>query len=183
MKFSDMRPIEPLAGEHERKAFCSGVRNLDNYLRDRALSDTQRNLSRVFVLTLLSEPNTIVGYYALSSLMIPVEVLPESLSKKLNYKAIGATLLGKLAIAEDWQRGKCDLRLGEYLLLHAMLSTWRAAQSVASWALLVDVLTGEKGDPTAFYIEKGFIPFRDNANRLFLPMPTIEEALQKAGLI
>lgn len=183
MEFADFRPIEPITRDHDRKAFTSGVKNLDNYLHDRAISDTEKNLSRVYVLTLKEKPKTIVGYYSLASLQIPTERLPEALSKKLNYKIVGTTLLGKLAVGEDWQREKCKLRLGEHLLLHAMLSTWIAAQSVASWALVVDVLAGEKGDPTDFYLKKGFVAFKDNAARLFLPMATIEEVLRKAELI
>ena len=183
MKFADLRPIEPLSREHDRKAFKSGVEKLDNYLHDRAVGDNEKNLSRVFVLTLKEKPNTIVGYYSLSALQIPVDRLPEKLRKKVSYKMLGTTLLGKLAVAEAWQRDKCKLRLGEHLLLHAMLTSWTAAQSVASWALVVDVLAGEKGDPTGFYAKKGFIAFEDNPSRLFLPIATIEEALQKAKLI
>ncbi|MCC7532243.1 MAG: N-acetyltransferase [Candidatus Melainabacteria bacterium] len=183
MEFADLRPIEPITRDHDRKTFISGVKKLDNYLQDRAIGDTEKNLSRVFVLTLKEKPNTIVGYYSLASLQIPTENLPEQLSKKLNYKIVGTTLLGKLTVGEDWQREKCKLRLGEYLLLHAMLSTWTAAQSVASWALVVDVLAGERGDPTGFYVKKGFIAFQDNASRLFLPMATIEAVLRKAELI
>ncbi len=182
MEYSDLRPIEPITRRHNRNDFRSGVTRLDNYFRDRAILDTEKNLSCVFVLTLQPEPEKIVGYYSLSSLTIPIEGLPDD-SKKLKYKQIGTTLLGKLAVGEAWQREKCNLRLGEHLLLHAMLSAWQASQSVASWALIVDVFIGEKGDPTGFYTRMGFVPFRDNPDRLFLPMATIKEALVKAELI
>lgn len=109
--------------------------------------------------------------------------MPSKLIKKLAYKSIGTTLLGKLAVDKRWQRNNCNLRLGEHLLLHAMLSSWKAAQSVASWALVVDILVGEQGDPTEFYLRKGFIPFQDSKARLFLPMHTIESTLRAAQLI
>ena len=182
--FSDLNPIQPITREHDRKYFVSGVTKLDNYLRDRAIGDTEKNISRVFVLTLKEKPEIIIGYYSLSSLLVPVDGLPEAIRKELpNYRAIGTTLMGKLAIAENWQRDKCGLRLGEHLLLDAMHSTWSASQQVASFALIVDVLVGEKGDPTGFYTKNGFIPFQDNPVRLFLPMTTIAHTLRANGII
>lgn len=182
MDFADLRGIELLNRGHDRKAFHCGVENLDNYLRDRAISDTEKNLSRVFVLTLKATPNTIVGYYSLSSLVVPLEDLPVAIAKKLNYRVIGTTLLGKLAVAEDWQRERCRLRIGEHLLLHAMFSAWKASQSVAFWALVVDVLISEN-DPTGFYVKHGFLGFQDSPGKLFLPMATIENTLRTTGVI
>lgn len=183
MDFADLRAIELLNRSHDRKAFSCGVDKLDNYLRDRAVSDTERNLSRVFVLTLKAAPNTIVGYYSLSSLVVPVGGLPAAISKKLNYKVIGTTLLGKLAVAEDWQRQRCRLRIGEHLLLHSMLSAWKASQTVSSWALVVDVLISENSDPTSFYSKHGFREFQDSPGKMFLPMATIENTLRRTGVI
>jgi len=141
-------------------------------------------VSRVFVLTLKEKPQTIAGYYSLSSLLVPAIGLPEPIRKKLpNYQAIGATLLGKLAISEDFQRGKSHLRLGEYLLVDAMRVSWLVSRQVASYALVVDVLVGEKGDPTSFYTKNNFIPFGDTKDRLFLPMKTIEQTLRAFGII
>lgn len=71
MAFADLRGIELLNRRHERQSFRCGVENLDNYLKDRAISDTEKNLSP----------------------------------------------LGILAVAEDWQRDLCCLRIGEHLLL------------------------------------------------------------------
>ena len=167
MQLSDLRPIEPITREHNRKGFSSGTRSLDNYLWDRAVGDTEKNLSRVFVLTLRDAPSAIVGYYSLSSLQVPTEGLPAELTKKFGYKIVPTTLLGKLAVGEDWQRDKRALRLGEYLLIHAMQSTWIAAQSVASWAMVVDVLVGEKGDPTVFFTKKVSSLFRTNRTSYF----------------
>lgn len=184
VEFSDLNPIQPITRNHDRKSFTSGVSKLDNYLRDRAIGDTEKNVSRVFVLTFKEKPETIIGYYSLSSLLVPVDGLPEAIRKTLpNYKAIGATLMGKLAVAENWQRDKCGLRLGEYLLIDAMYLVWLASHQVASYALVVDLLVGEKGDPTDFYTRYNFTPFQDNPARLFLPLTTIEQTLRASGII
>jgi hypothetical protein len=181
--FLDLNQVKLITREHDRKSFTCGVIKLDNYLHDRSLVDAEKNVSRVFVLTLRKSPETIVGYYTLSSLSIPAQGLPPDVQKALpNYKIIGTTLLGRLAVAQNWQTGKCKLRLGEYLLMDAMHSAWLAAQRVASFALIVDVLVDEKGDPTNFYTKNGFKSFRDNPSRLFLPMMTIEGSLRKSGI-
>jgi hypothetical protein len=184
LSFTDLNPIEALTRNHDRGSFISGVSKLDNYLRDRSIGDIETNISRVFVLPLKEKPETIVGYYSLSALLVPMEGIPEGIRKKLpKYEAIGTTLMGKLAIAENFQRGKCDLRLGEHLLLDAMYRSWLASQQVASYALVVDVLSGEKGDPTRFYTKNGFITYESKKDRLFLPMATIEQTLRHNRII
>ncbi len=184
LSFKDLNPVQALTRNHDRKSFTSGVLKLDNYIRDRAIGDTEKKVSCVFVISLKKKPNTIVGYYSLSSLLVPVAGIPEAIRKKLpNYDALGTTLLGKLAVAEDFQRDKCDLRIGEYLLMDALHRSWLASQQVASYAVVVDVLIGEKGDPTSFYTKNGFLPYVSEKNRLFLPMTTIEQTLRIQEII
>jgi hypothetical protein len=78
------------------------------------MGDTEKNVSRIFVLSLKEKPEKIVGYYSLSALLVPINGIPEGIRKKLpRYEALGTTLMGKLAIAEDFQRDKCELRLGK----------------------------------------------------------------------
>ncbi len=185
-QFSDLSEIEPLTRKHNRAAFSSGVSKLDNYIKHQSIRDAESNFSRVFVLTLKKSPEIIVGYYSLSSLQVSMTGIADEIKKQLpKYPVVGTTLLGKLAVDEKWQRDKCDLKLGEHLLIDAMVKAWHANQLVASYAMIVDVLIGEKGDPTAFYTKNGFQAFNDaNAkHRLFLPMKTIEQTLQKMGII
>lgn len=184
MDFSDLNAAEPITKDHDRESFTSGVSKLDNFLRDCAIRDAEKNVSRTFVLTLKKHPKKVIGYYSLSSLLVPAHELPAILTKKLpNYKSIGTTLLGKLAVAELWQRDKCALRIGEHLLVDAMAKAWVASQHVASYALVVDILVGEKGDPTGFYAKNQFMPFQDDPMRWFLPMATIEQTLRTSGII
>ncbi|CAN5659060.1 GNAT family N-acetyltransferase [soil metagenome] len=184
LSFSDLNPIESLTRNHDRKSFISGVSKLDNYLRDRSIVDIEKHISRVFVLTLRQKPQTIAGYYSLSSLLVPMDGISEAIRTKLpKYEALGTTLLGRLAIAEHFQRDKCNLRLGEHLLIDAMHRSYLASQQVASYALVVDVLIGEKGDPTGFYTKNNFIPYESKKDRLYLPMATIEQLLRTQDII
>lgn len=93
-----------------------------------------------------------------------------------------ATLLGRLAVAEKYQGNK-DLRVGEKLLVDAMFKTYNASRNVASFGMIVDVLAGEKGDPTCFYEKYGFLKCAATPGKMYLPMKTIEQILKAAELV
>lgn len=117
-----------------------------------------------------------MGYYSLNSTKLCADDLPPDLVKKLGrYGAVPATLLGRLAVAEKYQRS--PLRVGELLLIDAMRKSHTAAKSVASFGLIVDVLKGEKGDPTGFYKRFGFIECIETRTKLYIPMKTITKIL------
>ena len=167
--------------KHDRKGFSCGIKKLDVFLKEQARKESPE-LSRTFVLTGKENPGKILGFYSLSATKIRLDDLPQSIQKKLgHYGALPATLLGRLAVDAEFQG--CGLRLGEILLIDAELRSWKASQSVASFALVVDVLVGEKGDPTKFYENYGFIKCVQTDNLLYLPMKTIEQSLKKSGLI
>jgi predicted GNAT family N-acyltransferase len=159
--------VQPL-GKQDRAAFHSGTKELDAYLLERAPRDVKERLSAVFVLLTEEDPHAILGYYTLSSLEIEVDQLPEALQKRTGkYKRVGATLLGRLAVAED-QQGK---KLGEFLLMHALKTCLDQCKTVSSFAVVVDA----KNDKAAGFYEKyGFL--RLAANRLFLPLETIAQS-------
>lgn len=170
---------------HDREAFSCGVSELDTFLKTRARKEAEQNLNKTFVLTRAEKPQEIIGYYTLSTRHIPVNDMPAELSKRLpRYNHLGVTLLGRFAIAEKYQSTTAPKQsLGALLLTDVKLRTYKAAQSVASFGLLVDVLVGEKGDPTGFYLKYDFQRFPHNQSRLFLPMKTIEKTLRAANLI
>ncbi len=71
------------------------------------------------VLTCLEQPGRILGFYSLSSKQIDVSDLPPELTKKLpKYNSLGATLLGRFAIDEEFTHDKApELRLASIYLL------------------------------------------------------------------
>lgn len=171
--------------KHNREAFSCGVADLDRYLKQQARKEAEHNISQTFVLTAVNEPSEILAYYSLSSNRIQINDLPKELSKRLpKYESIGVTLLGRFAVDEAYQRNQQpDLRLGEHLLTDAKLKAWKASRMVASYAMIVDVLITEKGDPTNFYTRYDFLPFSDKPNQLYLPMATIEKSLRLSNLV
>jgi ribosomal protein S18 acetylase RimI-like enzyme len=166
-KQSDYR-VEPLGQQHNRKAFSSGVEPLDRYLREQAGQDARRRVAAPFVLC-GGQSNVVLGYYTLSALSIDVGAWPEDVARKLpHYPVVPATLLGRLAVDRSL-RGK---GIGEYLLMDALRRALIASRQVAAVAVIVDA---KDDNAVAFYRRYGFIPFADQANRLFLPMGTIEQ--------
>ena len=158
--------VKPLGNEN-RAAFQCGQPELDHYFHERASRDMREKLSAVFVLVTESEPGVVLGYYTLSAQQIDAGELPEELKKRTGkYKRLGATLLGRLAVAKEHQNKK----LGAFLLVDALRRSLEGTQTVVSFAVVVDA----KGDDVVgFYKKFGFVPL--SGNRLMLPMKTIEK--------
>lgn len=158
---------EPLAAHHDRVAFRCGVPELDSYLQTQANQDIRRKVAAVYVLVNRAAPTVIVGYYTLSSFAVETSDLTEEVQKKLpRYPLTPATLLGRLAR---------DLRfpgIGEHLLVDALKRVLRHAGQIASAAVVVDV---KNDGARKFYLKHGFLAFRCNPARLFLPIKTIQE--------
>jgi ribosomal protein S18 acetylase RimI-like enzyme len=160
--------VEALSKQHDRAGFSCGVEPLDRYLQEQAGQDARKHMAAPFVLC-EGKSNAILGYYTLSALSIDVGAWPANVARKLpKYPVVPATLLGRLAV---------DLRLrgkgaGEHLLMDALGRAFEASREIASVAVVVDA-KDEKA--VAFYRRYDFIPFADHANRLFLPMGTIEQ--------
>lgn len=178
-----LNPIEALDPKrHDRRSFSCGVAALDTFLQEKARKESP-DLSLTFVLTCSEQPGTILGYYSLSATKLEAGDLPLELKKKIGqYGVIPATLLGRLATAQAYQRQK-DLRIGETLLVDAMYKSYLASRNVASFGLIVDVYKSESIDPTGFYTRYGFIECVQTPNRMYLPTKTIEAILTKSGLI
>ncbi len=168
--------------KHDRTTFTCGVAALDTFLREKARKESPE-LSATFVLTCVEKPSLVLGYYSLSAAALRADDLPENVRKKFgHYGHVPATLLGRLAVHEQYQRLP-DMRLGELLLISAMSKSYSASKNVASFGIIVRVLRGEKGDPTAFYEKYGFFRCEETADLMFLPLKTIEQSLKAAGLV
>ena len=155
----------PLAGHHDRASFRCGVSGLDVYLQLQATQDVRRKIAAVYVLVDASEAKTIVGYYTLSSFAVETADVPEDIQRRLpRYPLTPATLIGRLAR---------DLRfpgIGGHLLADALRRILVHSREVGSAAVVVDV---KNESARKFYVKHGFLEFRQNPQRLFLPMKAI----------
>ncbi len=162
--------IEKLLPSHDRESFTCGVEPLDRYIRQQAGQDVKRNTAAVSILT--PDSRTVAGFYTLSALSVPFVDVPLAFQKKLPRTPIPTTLLGRMAVAEGL-RGQ---GLGIHLLMDALHTAYAASQTIASWAVIVDA----KEDARAFYVARGFQPFLDRENHLFLPMASIGKTISSS---
>lgn len=158
--------IEALNSTHDRSSFTCGIDALDSYLQKQANQDIKRRVSRIFVATHPDRPNSIMGYYSLSSLSIDLNHLPESLARKLPKHPIPAALIGRLAVSKLAQ-GK---GIGNMLLVDALKRTLAVSHDIAIYALVVDAINQEA---ELFYQSFGFTHLSIESSRLFLPLRSI----------
>jgi GNAT superfamily N-acetyltransferase len=159
--------IRPLDSDHHRHVFHCGVASLDSYLRKQAHQDVKRRISRVFVATTPESPNSIAGYYTLSTLSIELNQLPQTLARKLPRHPVPAALLGRLAVNQAAQRHG----VGKMLLADAIKRTLAVSDEIAIYAMIVDAID-ERAQ--SFYEQFGFLPLSSENRRLFLPLKSIE---------
>ena len=152
-----------LGEEHDRGNFTCGVESLDRYLKTQAGQDVRRKANAVFILSEVSEPAHVLGYYTLCAMAISQGDVPEAAHKHVpRYPLVSATLIGRLAVAKERQ----GQRLGAVLLADALRRAFDSAGTVGSSMVVVDAL-----DETAagFYAAHGFVRLPDSL-RLVLPM-------------
>jgi GNAT superfamily N-acetyltransferase len=155
----DLRIV--LLGEaHDRGSFTCGVESLDRYLRTQAGQDVRRKANAVFVLSEVSKPTQVLGYYTLCALAISQGEVPEAARTHVPcYPLVSATLIGRLAVAKERQ----GQRLGAVLLADALRRAFDSAGTVGSSMVMVDEAAA------GFYAAHGFVRLPDSL-RLVLPM-------------
>lgn len=155
--------IEPLKPTHDRAGFCSGVDVLDRYLKQLAMQDVKRNISRVYVAVKSDSPERVEGYYTLSSLSVEVNHLPFHISKKLPKHHIPAALIGRLAVCQTAQGNG----VGKMLLADAVKRTLAVSSEIAIYAIVVNAING---NARRFYKQFGFETLCDESLRMFLSL-------------
>jgi GNAT superfamily N-acetyltransferase len=153
--------IEPLSGDHDRSRFSSGSAPLDRYFREQASQDIKRRIASCFV-AVSAETKEVAGFYTLTAASIALDALAAETIRKLpRYPVVPAALLGRLAVAGNYQ-GK---GLGGVLLSDAVLRVARAELGV--FAVLVDA---KDAAAQRFYEHYGFTLLPGEEHRLCLPI-------------
>lgn len=137
-----------LGKEHKqlKKQFTSGNEALDNYLKQQARQDVEKCLCACFLLIIEEE---IAGYFTLSSQSIEAKDLPQELKKAFRYRYLPVTLVGRLAVDENYQ-GK---GIGRILLTEALNRSLQATSTIGSIAVVVDP---KDERAIGFYAKYGF---------------------------
>ena len=161
--------LERLDARHDKASFESGSPELDIYLKQQAGQDIRRYLTSVFVLT--TDSRQIIGYYALSQASVAVDEFPDNISNKMPPKRdVPCTLLGRLAI--DYRHRRQGY--GRALLFYALKKAAAISLDVASYAVIVDAKDMQAKE---FYMRHGFLEFKNQPMRLFIPIRGIREII------
>jgi len=116
-----------------------------------------------------TKPSDIAGYYTLAATSVLLNDLPAGVAKRLpRYPAVPATLLGRLAVASEYQ----GQRLGELLLMDALRRCWETSKTIGSTAVITDA---KDAGAQRFYEKYDFRAFEGIPRRLFLPMATVKQ--------
>jgi predicted GNAT family N-acyltransferase len=159
---ADLR-IVPLGTSHDRAGFACGVDSLDRYLKAQAGQDIGRKANAVFVLSLETEPERVLGYYTLCAMAISQGEVPEAARKHIPcYPLVSCTLIGRLAVAKGLQ----GQRLGSIPIADALQRAFESASTVGSSKVVVDALDEAAA---GFYAVHGFVRLPDLL-RLVMPM-------------
>jgi GNAT superfamily N-acetyltransferase len=152
-----------LNSSHKKNSFVCEEPSLENYLRKQAGQDIKRQVAACFVLQ--GAGGGIKGYYTLSADSVDRTLIPEQLQKKLPYKNLPVTLLGRLARDRNYK----GQGIGELLLADALRRAYQASATIASWAVVTDPINDKA---RSFYECFGFISLE--SGRMFIPMQTIK---------
>ncbi|MBV9385662.1 MAG: GNAT family N-acetyltransferase [Chroococcidiopsidaceae cyanobacterium CP_BM_ER_R8_30] len=156
--------VVQLSKKHNRTIFSCGNAELDRYIREQARQDSNKYCARPFVLIDKNDDTRIIGYHTLSSAIVVLTDLPSELTKKFpRYPIIPATLLGRLAVEQQFQGRK----LGTILFMHALEQALKSSITLASAVVIVDA---KDSGAVGFYKRFGFKPIMDQPLRLYKPM-------------
>ena len=143
---------EPLTADHDLAPFSCGKPTLDNWLKQRALSNHRKGFTAVSV---VHDARRVVGYYGLAPTGIVPAVLPRSVRTGQPPDPIPCLLLGQLAIDSAW----AGQGIGSGLLKHALQRCAEAAALIGGRALIVSAVDDEAA---AYWRRRGFLPSGDD---------------------
>lgn len=155
-----------LEKQHDRKNFDCGIEPLNTYIKQYALQNQKRNMTRVYVILL---ENRVVAYYSLVYGGVSPEEMPQEI--RVGQYQIPIMLIGRMAV-DITQKGK---GLGHAMLQDAAIRTMQAADIAGLRALFVHA---KDLAAKAFYEYHGFIVCPSDALHLFFPIDMIKKTLQ-----
>ena len=155
-----------LNSSHKRNSFECEEASLEIYLKKQAGQDVKRQVAACFILE--DEGSIIKGYYTLSADSIDRVLIPEELQKKLPYRNLPVTLLGRLARNTTYK----GQGVGEILLADALKRAYQASTTIGACAIVTDPIN-EKA--RSFYQSFGFISLA--SGRMFISMETVKSCI------
>lgn len=158
-----------LSPAHDVAAFDSGVPELDDWLKKRALPNEATGASRTYV---VCADGRVVGYYALATGSVAHARAPGRIRRNMP-DPVPVMTLGRLAVDRTWQ----GRDLGRSLLRDAVLRTLQAAELGGIRAILVHAISDHA---KRFYERYGFVASPVDPLTLMITVADAEKALAGA---
>lgn len=157
----------PLGNEHRLDDFQCSAPELTKGLLERARQNQASGASRCFVVC--DERQNVVGYYALAAGSVAHAIAPGSVRRNMP-DPIPATVLGRLAVHQDW----VGQGIGRGLLKDAILRTLQAAEHMGIRALLCHAIDE---DAKRFYLSHGFVESPIHPMTVMVSLDRVREAV------
>jgi GNAT superfamily N-acetyltransferase len=124
--------IEPLGRNHNRKSFDCSDEQVNRFLREQALQDHERDLSRTMVLVDEADPIRIIGFHTLLIAQVKQTEIPSD--RPRIKRGLPVILLGQLGVDKELQRR----RYGEMLLMDAQARVDEISRRTGVRAMMLD---------------------------------------------
>lgn len=148
--------------------FKCGKPSLDNWLRQRALSNHKKGFTAVMV---VHDVGRVIGYYGLAPTSVVPSAMPRSIRTGQPPDPVPCLLLGQLATDSSW----AGQGIGTGLLKHALERCIEAATLIGGRALVVNAVDDEAAE---FWRRRKFLPSTDNPMILYRSMLDIAASLE-----
>jgi len=153
--------LEIINESHNTNFFDCGNIDINNFLKNNALIDTQSFVSKTFVLK-KKETNKIIGFYTLISSQLSKSEGSFIISREHKYK-VPAVLFGQLGVDKNFS----GQGIGTNLLIKAIEDILKVCKIIGFAAIVVDAANENL---IKFYEERGFKKLPNKDRKLFLSM-------------
>ena len=159
----------PIRADDDVANFDSGESSIDDYLRNRALSNHVEGASRCYV---TCRSGRVVGFYALASASVERQSTPGAVRRNMP-DPIPVILLSRLAVdTREQNKG-----LGKLLLRDAISRSVQAADLIGVRAMLVHAIND---GARSFYYAHGFDPSPTDPLHLVLLIRDVRQFIEPA---
>lgn len=149
------------------KPFSSGEKLLDVYLKQCALSNDKKGVSKTFV-CLSDDESVLIGFFSLCSANIQFEEYIDIKDESIPHYPIPCIRIARLAVDQKYQGNK----IGAYLLKECFLRILSISKTIGVYLVLVDA----KESSIGFYEHYGFRLLRKSSLTYFIKLSTVEKA-------
>lgn len=169
------RFVELERSRHDRAGFACGKRELDDFLKTKALRHAKAGTSKTLVLPgpRLADAERrlrILAFFSVSFATVERNTLPTQTAKRLPAYPVPVFLIAQLAVDQSL----AGQGYGAITLYASLAYLARVDRSLPAAAVVVDCIDAQAA---SFYRYHGFesLTLVNERERLFLPMPTVRE--------